>query len=185
MSDLFWLTLAKLERIEPYFPLSHGIPCVGDRRVISGIIHVLKRGLQWKDAPAAYGSHKTLYNRFKRWSELGVFDRIFTSLVSEDGPPDQLQVDSSHPKAHRTAASLAKMGDVSRDIGRTKGGLNSKLHAACDGRARPVWLHLSSGKSAITKVRGRFSITCPAQSTCWRTGVMMPTGSARGRMPPP
>lgn len=122
MSDLFWLTPAQLERIEPYFPLPHGIPRVDDRRVISGIIHVLKRGLQWKDAPAAYGPHKTLYNRFKRWSELGVFDRIFTSLVAQDGPPDQLQIDSSHLKAHRTAASLAKKGMFPETLAARKAG---------------------------------------------------------------
>jgi transposase len=110
MSDYFWLSEAQLSKIEPYFPLSHGVPRVDDRRVISGIIHVLKRGLQWRDAPPEYGPHKTLYNRFKRWSEMGVFDRIFTSLVAESGPPEQLQIDATHLKAHRTASSLLKKG---------------------------------------------------------------------------
>jgi transposase len=110
MSDYYWLSQAQLETIKPYFPLPHGVPRVDDRRVISGIIHVLKRGLQWRDAPQEYGPHKTLYNRFKRWSEMGVFDRIFTSLVAEGGPPDQLQIDATHLKAHRTASSLLKKG---------------------------------------------------------------------------
>jgi putative transposase len=64
LSDHYWLSEAQIERIKPYFPLSHGVPRVDDRRVLSGIIHVLKRGLQWRDAPAGYGPHKTLYNRF-------------------------------------------------------------------------------------------------------------------------
>jgi len=109
MSDYFYLSEEQIDRIRPYFPLSHGVPRVDDRRVISGIIHVLKRGLQWRDAPKEYGPHKTLYNRFKRWSEMGVFDRIFTELSSQD-IPEQLQIDASHLKAHRTAASLAKKG---------------------------------------------------------------------------
>jgi len=58
MSDHFWLTQAQIERLKPYFPRSHGVPRVDDRRVLSGIIHVLKRGLQWRDAPAEYGPHK-------------------------------------------------------------------------------------------------------------------------------
>jgi len=62
MGDLFWLSRAQLRRIEPYFPLSHGVPRVDDHRVISGIIFVLKNGLRWRDAPAAYGPHKTLYS---------------------------------------------------------------------------------------------------------------------------
>jgi len=107
MSDLYYLSEGQLARIQPFFPLSHGVPRVDDRRVISGIIHVLKRGLQWRDAPKEYGPYKTLYNRFKRWSEMGVFDRIFQELSSQD-IPDQLQIDASHLKAHRTAASLAK-----------------------------------------------------------------------------
>ncbi len=64
MSDHYWLTDSQLERIRPYFPRSHGRPRVDDRRVISGIIHVIRNGLRWRDAPEVYGSHKTLYNRF-------------------------------------------------------------------------------------------------------------------------
>ena len=110
MSDQFWLTHDQLKRFEPYFPLSHGVPRVDDLRVISGIIHVIKRGLQWRDAPSDYGPHKTLYNRFVRWSRMGVFDRIFAELASGEGVPEQLQIDATHLKAHRTAASLLKKG---------------------------------------------------------------------------
>ena len=110
MNDLFYLDASQLERIQPYFPKPHGVPRVDDLKVISGIIHVLKRGLQWRDAPKEYGPHKTLYNRFIRWSEMGVFDRIFTSLATDHDVPEQLQIDATHLKAHRTASSLAKKG---------------------------------------------------------------------------
>lgn len=110
MSDLIWLSDAQMERIAPYFPLSHGIPRVDDRRIISGIVFVLKNGLRWRDAPRDYGPHKTIYNRFIRWSKLGVFNRIFMELVAEGGKPDELMIDATHLKAHRTAASLLKKG---------------------------------------------------------------------------
>jgi transposase len=110
MSYQFWLSQAQLERIKPHFPLSHGVPRVDDRRVVSGIIHVIRNGLRWRDAPAVYGPHKTLYNRFVRWSRMGVFDGIFSNLAAEVGPPDCLMIDSTHLKAHRTAASLQKRG---------------------------------------------------------------------------
>ena len=61
MSDLYWLTNSQLNRIQPYFPLSRGVPRVDDER------DVLKRGLQWHDAPKEYGPRKALYNRFVRW----------------------------------------------------------------------------------------------------------------------
>lgn len=110
MSDLFLLSFAQMAKIEPFFPMSHGVARVDDRRVVSGIVYVLKNGLQWKDAPQAYGPHKTLYNRFRRWTELGVFDKIFSHLASCDGPPDTLMIDATHLKAHRTASSLLKGG---------------------------------------------------------------------------
>lgn len=110
MSDLFYLTAEQVERIRPYFPLSHGVSRVDDRRVISGIIYVIRNGLMWKDAPAEYGPHKTLYNRFIRWSNLGVFSKIFSELASEAKHDQRLMIDATHLKAHRTAASLLKKG---------------------------------------------------------------------------
>ena len=110
MSDLFWLSEAQMRQIEPYFPLSHGMPRVDDRRVISGVVFVIRNGLRWRDAPEAYGPHKTIYNRFIRWSRLEVFNKIFAALAAKGAPPDQLMIDATHLKAHRTAASLLKKG---------------------------------------------------------------------------
>ncbi|WP_244546507.1 IS5 family transposase [Bosea sp. OK403] len=149
MSDLFWLSTAQMRRIERYFPLSHGVARVDDRRVISGIIFVIRNGLRWRDAPKDYGPHKTIYNRFIRWSRLGVFNKIFAALAATGGKPDQLMIDATHLKAHRTAASAQK-GAVPRRI-RTKGGLNSKLHAVCDGCGRPLVMLLSEGQMSDYK----------------------------------
>lgn len=110
MSDLIWLSDAQMERIKPYFPLSHGVPRVDDRRVISGIIFVIRNGCRWRDAPRDYGPHKTIYNRFVRWSRLGVFNKIFAELASKGPRPQRLMIDATHLKAHRTAASLLKKG---------------------------------------------------------------------------
>ena len=74
--------------------------------MLSGIIHVQRNGLRWSDAPAVYGPHKTLYNRHVRWTRNGVFARIFAALAEEAGPPERIIIDSTHLKAHRTAASL-------------------------------------------------------------------------------
>lgn len=110
MKGLFLLSAGQMRRIEPYFPLSHGVPRVDDRRVLSGIVYVIHNGLQWKDAPTGYGPHKTLYNRFVRWSRLGVFDRIFAALAGAGPKPERIMIDATHLKAHRTAASLLKKG---------------------------------------------------------------------------
>ena len=122
---LFLLSERQMARISPYFPLSHGGPRVDDRRVVSGIVYVIRNGLQWKDAPRGDGPHKTLYNRFNRWSRLGVFDRIFAALASDGPKPERIMIDATHLAPDR--GEPLEKGAVPRRIGRTKGGLNAKL----------------------------------------------------------
>ena len=119
MSGHFWLCDEQMERLRPFFPKSQGKPRVDDRRVLSGIINVKKNGLQWKDAPAVYGLPETLYNRFVRWSRMCVFARIFAALAQPGPDGETIMIDSTHLKAHRTAASLSKGGTRTRAIGRT------------------------------------------------------------------
>lgn len=105
MSDQFWLTERQFARLEPFLPTdTRGVPRVDDRRVISGIVHVVKSGCRWKDAPVCYGPHKTLYNRFVRWRAKGVWRQAFTALAAADGPPVEVLLDSTHIKAQRSAA---------------------------------------------------------------------------------
>ena len=110
MTDLFLLSEAQMRRIERYFPGSHGVARVDDRRIVSAIVFVIKNGLLWRDAPREYGAHKTIYNRFIRWSRLGVFNKIFAALARKGGKPERIMIDATHLKAHRTAASLLKKG---------------------------------------------------------------------------
>jgi transposase len=113
MSNLYWLSEGQMERLRPYFPKSHGVPRVDDRRVLSGIIFINRNGLRWRDAPAEYGPYKTLYNRWKRWSDMGVFARIMTGLAANSPDNKTISIDATYLKAHRTASSLgAKKGGV-------------------------------------------------------------------------
>ena len=106
MSDLYWLTEEQMERLRPFFPKSRGKPRVDDRRVLSGIIFINRNGLRWRDAPAAYGPPKTLYNRWVRWSRMGVFARMLLELAAEGARTETVMMDATHLKAHRTASSL-------------------------------------------------------------------------------
>ncbi len=112
MSNLFWLTEDQMQRIARYFPRSRGRARVDDRRVLSGILHVIRNGLRWCDAPVVYGPHKTLYNRFVRWTRLGVFAKIFACLSGEVGEPDRVMTDSTHLRAHRTVTSMLQKKGV-------------------------------------------------------------------------
>ena len=105
MRDVFWLTEKQFARLVPHLPTdTRGKPRVDDLRVISGIVHVLKSGGRWVDAPAVYGPRKTLYNRFVRWAAKGVWVEIFHALALAGGPPAEVLIDSSAVKAHRCAS---------------------------------------------------------------------------------
>ena len=103
--ELFCLSEAQFAKIAPHLPTdTRGKPRVDDRRVISGIIQVLKSGGRWIDAPAVYGPRKTLYNRFVRWAAKGVWTDLFHTLATAGGPPAHVLIDSSAVKAHRSAS---------------------------------------------------------------------------------
>ena len=106
MSDLYWLTDEQMARLRPHFPRSHGKPRVDDRRVLSGIIFVNRNGLRWRDAPREYGPAKTLYNRWKRWSDKGVFIAMMDGLSAKGTERKTIMIDATYLKAHRTASSL-------------------------------------------------------------------------------
>ncbi|MEG8055019.1 IS5 family transposase [Sphingomonas aerolata] len=146
MSDLYWLTDEQMARLQPFFPKSHGKPRVDDRRVLSGIVFVNRNGLRWCDAPKDYGPHKTLYNRWKRWGERGVFLRMMEGLAAAQAVPKTVMIDATYLKAHRTASSLRVKEDLGRLIGRTKGGMNTKLHAVSDADGRPLSFFMTAGQ---------------------------------------
>jgi transposase len=104
-SNLFWLNDEQWRQIEPHLPTDvRGKERVDDRTVISGILHVLRSGCRWKDCPPEYGPPTTIYNRFVRWAERGVWERLFRELAARGRSGDIQMIDSTHVKAHRSAA---------------------------------------------------------------------------------
>ncbi|MET0374766.1 MAG: IS5 family transposase [Rhizorhabdus sp.] len=148
MADGFWLSDEQWVRLKPLLPdKSRGVPRVDDRRVISGIVHVLQSGCRWKDAPALYGPPKTLYNRCVRLAAKGVWRDVFEALAAAGGPPSEVLIDSTHVKAHRSAAG-GKGGPHAQAIGSSRGGRNTKVHAITDRYGRPLAFHLTPGQAA-------------------------------------
>ena len=118
---LFWLADDPFDRLKPLLPnKGRGVPRVDDRKVISGIIHVIRYGLKWRDAPACYGPHKTLYNRFVRWRRARVFDRIFQALAAESTATKTVMIDSTH-RGRIAPPPACSRGAFPRQIGRHPG----------------------------------------------------------------
>jgi transposase len=104
-SNLFWLSDEQWGEIQPLLPTDvRGKERADDRRVISGILHVLKSGCRWCDCPPEYGPTTTIYNRFTRWAERGIWERLFRELASRGRSTETQMIDSTHIKAHRSAA---------------------------------------------------------------------------------
>ena len=104
-SNLFWLSDEQWEKIQPLLPTDvRGKERVDDRRVISGILHVLRIGCRWCDCPPEYGPSTTIYNRFARWAERGVWETLFRELADCGRSTDVQMIDSTHIKAHRSPA---------------------------------------------------------------------------------
>ena len=172
MSNLFWLTDEQMERLKPFFPKSHCKPRVEDRHVLSGIIFINPNGLRWCDAPREYGPPKTLYNRWKRWGDMGVFARMMVGLAPRrgrgEGRHDRRDLSEGAPHGFKPAGEKGGPDDKpGRLIGRTKGGLK-RTSKGCSRR----W---SSPKGFSKRQR-----PCSATSGMrgWR-GLVMPPRRSR------
>ena len=95
-----------MTRFERFFPNFHRKPRVDDRRVLSEIIFTNSNGLRWRDTPAEYGTHKTLYIRWKRRCDMDIFARMMAGLAAENGEEKTVTVDATYLKVHWTATSM-------------------------------------------------------------------------------
>lgn len=137
MTDRFWLSDRQWAAIEPLLPHLGGKPRVDDRRVISGILHRFREGLRWRTIPAEYGPRTTLFNRFDRWSERGLWQELLAALAACSEPPDLAMVDSTSIRVHRSAAGA-------------KGGSRTRRSDAPAGAARPRSTRSATATAAST-----------------------------------
>ena len=160
MEGLFWLSEEQLERIQPFFPKSRGVSRVDDRKVLSGIIYVQRHGLRSRGCPSRLW---TLQNPLQPLPPL-VGERNLPVDLLGVGPIRRHRARSQCRTRswcgarggadggchlHQSPSHCLqpqKGGTAPRLIGRTKGGLTSKLHVVCDGKGRPIRLHLSEGQ---------------------------------------
>jgi transposase len=139
LSDYEWTAIKPMLPNKP-----RGVRRVNDRRVLNGIFWVLRSGAPWRDLPATYGPRTTCYNRFVRWRRAGVWDQIMDALAAGHDPAVQM-IDTSVVRVHQHGACIADNNH--QDMGRSRGGLTSKIHAVVDSNGLPVHLALTPGES--------------------------------------
>ncbi|MFB7853227.1 IS5 family transposase [Streptomyces sp. NPDC056053] len=154
------LTDAQWTRIEPLLPdrmPKRGGRWRDHREVIDAIAFKFQTGTQWVHLPEKYGNWRGIYNRLRMWAVDGTWERVFTALVAQaDANEDvswAVSVDSTVVRAHQHAAGARKKGPPvgepdDHTIGRSRGGLTTKIHLAADGRCRPLAFVLTAGQAA-------------------------------------
>jgi transposase len=139
------LTDCEWSVIKPTLPNKpRGVPRADDRRVLNGIYWVLRSGAPWRDLPASYGPRTTCYNCFVRWRQAGIWDNIMSALAAAHDAAVQM-IDTSIVRVHQHGACIAGNGE--QQMGRSRGGLTSKIHAVVDTNGLPVHLGLTSGQA--------------------------------------
>jgi transposase len=139
LSDYEWTAIKPMLPNKP-----RGVRRVNDRRVLSGIFWVLRSGAPWRDLPETYGARTTCYNRFVRWRRAGVWDRIMDALAAGHDVAVQM-IDTSVVRVHQHGACISDNNHQA--MGRSRGGLTSKIHAVVDTNGLPVHLALTPGEA--------------------------------------
>jgi transposase len=139
LSDYEWTAIKPMLPNKP-----RGVRRVNDRRVLNGIFWVLRSGAPWRDLPEIYGPRTTCYNRFVRWRRAGVWDRIMNTLAAGHDAAVQM-IDTSVVRVHQHGACITDNNQ--EHMGRSRGGLTSKIHAVVDTNGLPVHLALTPGEA--------------------------------------
>ncbi|WP_434092479.1 IS5 family transposase [Streptomyces flaveolus] len=160
------LTDAAWERIEPLLPQldGRGRPWRDHRQVVNGVLWRLRTGAPWRDLPERYGPWQTVYERFARWEADGTWAKLLEHVQVRDDAVGRVEwtvaVDSTVNRAHQHAAGARKRGTPAGDeledpghsqarqaLGRSRGGLTTKIHLAVDGRGLPLSIVLTPGNA--------------------------------------
>jgi transposase len=142
LRDAVWASLhAKLVTIPGIWKTD----IAGLRRFVEAVAYVLRTGIAWDDLPAAFGEAGTAYRRFRRWAGKGIWDELFLDGIPT-AAPETVMLDSTACKAQRFASGARGGGE--EDLGRSRGGLTTKIHAPVDGLGRPLCFLLTPGQAA-------------------------------------
>ncbi|WP_407073332.1 IS5 family transposase [Sphingomonas sp. LaA6.9] len=141
LSEAQW---SKIAQLLPGKATDPGRTGSDNRLFVNGCLWVLRSGAHWRDLPERYGKWRTVHRRFSRWCHAGVWERVFEALTA-DRDNKYLMLDSTIVRAHQQAAS-GKRGAKDQALGRSRGGLTTKIHMLADALGRPLRLIITAGQ---------------------------------------
>jgi transposase len=140
-SDAQWARIAELL---PGKKGDRGRTAKDNRIFVDGVLWVLRSGARWCDLPERYGKWKSVHKRFTRWAKAGVWERMF-AVLTKDRRNEYLMLDTSLVRAHQQAAT--GKGGQDQALGRSRGGLTTKIHLLADALGRPLRFILTPGQA--------------------------------------
>ncbi len=131
MSRRYGLSDEQWAKIEPLIPKGTGRPRKNNRLFIEAILYRYRSGIPWRDLPERFGDFRVVHTRFTRWAKRGIWEKIFHELGS-DSDNEYAMLDSTIVRAHQHSAGTGE------DIGRSSGGLSTKIHTVVDALGNPL-----------------------------------------------
>lgn len=141
----------QFNRIRKFLPVRNRKNLLDDRIVISAIIFIARHGLPWRQLPKSFGNWASIYSKFRRWSRAGIIKNIFTALAAKLPKRSVAMVDSTYIKAQRSASSMRGDG-LPRELGRSRGGITTKVHLLCNEHGQPMDFMLTGGETPDIKI---------------------------------
>ena len=136
------------ERIKDWLPgrIGHvGASAQDNRRFVEAVLYRYRAGIPWRDLPDRYGDWKNTHRRFSRWAKSGIWQQVFEYLAA-DADNEYAMIDSTIVRAHQHSAGAPKK-DQDQAIGRSRGGLSTKIHALVDALGNPLVFLLTAGQA--------------------------------------
>src|SRR5713101_6095874 len=135
----------RIKDLLPGTPGDVGVTARDNRRFVEAILHRYRAGIPWRDLPEQFGDWKNTHRRFSRWTKKGVWQRVFEHLAA-DADNEYAMIDSTIVRAHQHRAGALKK-DENQALGRSKGGLSTKINARVDALGNPVQFLLTPGQA--------------------------------------
>jgi transposase len=148
------LTNSQWERLQPLLPPQKpktGRPAADHRRILNGILWIIRTGAPWRDVPEPYGSWQTIASRFYRWRKAGIWARLFAAVQQQADAAKHLDwdihyVDGTMVRAPQHAAGAHTGNPEAEALGRSQGGFSTKVHVRAEGRGKLMTLVLTPGQ---------------------------------------
>jgi transposase len=137
---------ARIEELLPGRKGTVGVTAKDNRLFVDAVLYRYRTGIPWRDLPEPFGDFRVVHTRFTRWSKSGVWERVF-KVLSEDADNEYAMIDATIIRAHQHSAGAKDSAPLQEDIGRSSGGLSTKIHAVVDALGNPTRFFLTPGQA--------------------------------------